>query len=266
MGSIAEEYCGEVRNDSKLYFALWTPERRLEPGAVGTIRSGSFFVPDNSHVRDFGMDSPAVEDDDPGEIELKSSKSVSISLKIAGETNPDAPNLPNAKAGVVVKFGKEASYIIRAGEVYENALSRIDLVKERVLELYRADKWPKDRVVVSSIVLCKKADILISRSSQNTVQIMAKGDIPAGGTVSLGDAEVEFELITSSGDQYNFLNTENCTPLFQLVGLKRSFPLVGRRNARTLRMMADVSDPALLAYLPDNEIKEHPEMVSVDLL
>ena len=223
MASIAETYANSVREDSGLYYAAWSPEARYSLGDVGILQNGKMFVQKTS-LKDEGIAFDEEPDEDPGSFDLTSKRDISISLKLSGEVNPSAPSLPSGKAGVVVGFGRSSNYIIRSEEVYEPRIRNMAAVEREVMERFKARRWQKEWVIISQLVRCVKVDILISKSSNTKVEILAKGDVPAGQYVNLGNVDFGFEITAGGGAVYNFLNTKNATPLFQLVGIRTRFP------------------------------------------
>lgn len=262
MASIAEMYCNSVKRDSGLYFAAWSPEGKYQLGDVGVLQNGKMFVKKTT-LKAEGIDWELEDDDAPGSLDLSSKRDTSVSLKISGTVNPSAPHLPQADAGVVVNLGREASYVIRSDRVFEPRIGNMAAVEREVLERFRnGGRWQKEWVIISQVVNCDKVDIVISKSANVKLEIRAKGNVPAGGTVNLGNVDAGFELVNTSGAIYNFLNTEKASPLFQLVGIKSRFPFghkIGTRGGAVI-------DPRSVAATPDDELRERADALFLGTL
>jgi hypothetical protein len=257
MMSISESYANAVRRDTGLYFAAWSPESRYNLGDVGVLQHGRMFVQKTS-LKDEGIDFDEAPDKDPGSVDISSTRDVSVSLKLSGEVNPSAPNLPKGEAGVVVSLGHESSYVIRSEKVYEPRISNMAQVERVVMERFKARKWEKEWVIISQLVQCARVDILIAKSSNTRVEIRAKGNIPVGTTVDLGDVNVGFEIVHTTGAVFNFLNTQNATPLFQLVGIRRRFPFGTSIGTRGRRMEVDAHS---VSMMDDQTLRDHADLL-----
>jgi hypothetical protein len=129
-----------------------------------------------------------------------------------------------------------------------------------ILERVRAGRWYLEWVVISQIVKAPRADILVSESSSSRVEITAKGDAKVGEVVQRGNVDAAFQITSQSGKVANFLNSENVTPLFQSVGLKRR--LLGRTRVTT---MTEALEPDSISGLTLEEIGAGEELY-LDLL
>ncbi|HEY0036343.1 MAG TPA: hypothetical protein VGB66_06620, partial [Longimicrobium sp.] len=177
-------------------------------------------------------------------------KDVKVTLKLASQVSTGAPSIPQANAGVVVEFGRQGAYVIKAGTSYEPRLANVARLEDEILARLKAGSWKKEWVVVSQLVKTPNASILVSQTSNAKVEITAQGDATVGQAVKLGDVKFSFGITSESGKVYNFLDAENITPLFQLVGVKRRF--LGRTNVGTLDFRADSAEIDA-ADLGDNE-------------
>jgi hypothetical protein len=261
MASIAEMYCNSVKRDSGLYFAAWSPEAKYRLGDVGILQNGKMFVQKTS-LKDEGIEWEEEPDTSSGSFDLSSKQGTSVSLKISGEVNPSAPHLPKGSAGVVVSLGREASYVIRSNEVYEPRIRNMADVEREVMERFKARRWQKEWVIISQVVHCAKVDIIISKSANVKLEIKAKGDVPVGTTVNLGNVDVGFEIVNTSGAIFNFLDTKDASPLFQLVGIQRRFPFghkIGSRDAREI-------DPRSPSAVPDEQVLQEADSLYLGTL
>lgn len=231
MKSIAEMYCSEVKKDTQIYFAQWLPNATIELGTVGVLH-GDVFIPKTSLQEEGITGIGEVADPSSTPLDIQSHKDVKVALKLAGQVSTGAPSIPQANAGVVVEFGHQGAYVIKAAASYEPRLGNVARLEDEILARYKAGKWKKEWVVVSQLVRTPKASILVSQTSSAKVEITAQGDATVGQAVKLGDVKFSFDITSEAGKVYNFLDSNNVTPLFQLVGVKRRF--LGKTNVGTL--------------------------------
>ena len=263
MGSIAVMYCKQVKRDSRLYFGQWMPNSRMELGTIGKREDGVLFVPKTSLSRQ-GIAFEVEEDEFSSPLDLQSSSGVRISTKLAGEVSADAPSIPKASAGVVVEFGRQAAYVIKAERSYEPRIADVAALETEILQRVKKKEWDPQWVVISQLVFTPMVSILISETKNARLEITAEGNATLGQQVKLGDAGFEFRITSESGKYYNFLNSEAVTPLFQLVGLRR-------RPLRTTKVgtLKYAPAPTSVAALDADEIAASEEIQSslyVDVL
>ncbi len=227
MASLAVTYCKKVKRDSRLYYAQWMPITKIELGSVGVLVDGVVYV-EKTTLRDQGIDFDVIDDPSSSPLDLLSSRETKISTKAAGEVSTTMPSVPQAKAGITVEFDSQAAYVIKAAQSYEPRLSNVARLEQEILDRFRRGEWRREWVVISQLVTTPAASILISQTRKSRVEITAEGQANVGQRVELGNASFEFQVSSQSGQVYNFLNTENVTPLFQLIGIKRR-PLGGVR-------------------------------------
>lgn len=257
--SIGTTYCKRVKRDTRVYFAQWFPTATIDLGQIGKLVDGAIFVPKTT-LEEEGIPFEITDDTTAAQLDISSSSEVKVTFKVGGQVSTTAPSIPQASAGVVVEFGRKAAYVIKAGQVFEPRITNVASLEAEILERVRAGRWDPDWVVISQIVKAPKADILVSESSSSRVEITAKGDAKVGEVVQLGNVDAAFQITSQSGKVANFLNSENVTPLFQLVGLKRR--LLGRTRVTT---MTEAMEPDSVSGMTREEIGAGEELY-LDLL
>lgn len=254
--SIAKTYCKRVKKDTRIYFAHWLPTSTVNLGTVGVLVDGAIFVPKTS-LAQLGIAFDVEDDQASSPLDFTSSHDVRIGLKLAGTLDPASPTIPQAKAGFVVEFGRKAAYVIKAEESYEPRIRNVAALEAEILERIRARTWDPQWAVISQIVHTPAASILISQTSSARVEITAEGNVNLGEQAKLGDATGEFRITSESGKVFNFLNTRNATPLFQLVGMKKN-PF-GRTRVGTLNVPLG---PTSVAGLSADEVARDEALLS----
>jgi hypothetical protein len=219
MSSPGELYVKGVRKKLHHYYAAWLPNEELSLGDVGILDKGIFFRRKKSLAL-LGISFTVRKDPHPTPFDLQSDKGVQITSKAAYQSTVQTPNIPVEKAGVAVDFSAKEAFVVKAPETYEPTIEDIDTVQTQIVDLYKKRKWRRQWVVIVKIVNAPIATILVSKSSQGKIELAAEGQFPAGSTVQLGQANLQFSVSFSSGDILALRNAQDVSPFFQLAGLK----------------------------------------------
>lgn len=219
--SLGRVYARKLHEDLVYYYAQWLPTQRIELGTVG-ILEGHLFRPQGT-LQDLGISfDPATEtldDLESSPLELVSSKGVTITTKLAGETNQSLPSIPQASAGIGVEFSSEAAFVIKGSEMYEPRIRPLFRIEKEIKKAYNAGTWKKNYAVVFSKLEAPHADIIISKSSNSKLELQAS--VTGGAAVvELGNAQVTFSITRHSGAVLTTMGAKDVTPAFQLMGLK----------------------------------------------
>lgn len=212
------------------YFAHWLPNSPLTLGTVGYLNRNVFHP--MSTLQDLGFQfDPAqdvVEDPSPTPIDFVSSRGVSIDVKLEGETNNSLPNVPKAKAGIRIQFAKEGGFALKAAESYEPRIRDIHRLKQAIERANKEKRWPDNYMVVTSLLHAPYADILISETSNCSIELQAEGDAN-GAPIELGKVSIGFAVKSISGSILNMLGSRNVNPAFRLWGLKSRWFSAGNK-------------------------------------
>jgi len=216
--SLAQLYIRGIRRVLGDYYAAWLPNEVLRLGDVGVLRANQFRRV--TSLQAFGVKFDARVDRSPTELDFSSGSDVHLVSKAAGELNEKLPGIPVARAGIGVQFDHAGGFVLKAPATYEHSIENIDQVQERILALFEQGRWKRDWAVIVKLVQAPSASILVAKSSGSSVELEAVGDVESGA-VTLGDADVRFELRRRVGDVIALPNARDISPLFQLMGVRR---------------------------------------------
>lgn len=225
MSSVAEVYAYGVLKQLKYYYAQWLPNAKIDLGTVGELENKCFFRPVSTLAAlgiDFSSTRDVLEDPDPTPFNLVSASGVIMETKIAGELSSTLKAIAVGKAGIGIEFSKEGAFVVIAKEAYEPRIQNLARLEKDIFQAYQDGRWKRNYVLVSSLVKSPYADIIISQSSQASVELEVGGGIQLP-QVELGNVEISFSVKRQSGTILNMLNSKNVTPIFQLSGLKRKW-------------------------------------------
>lgn len=190
--------------------ANFPPSRPIDLGAYGVMEHGYFKRYGN--IKDtFGIKYTPMPDESPSYETFQSDGSVGIKVGAKGDIG--VSGVPLLKAQIEFNFSSEKSLFFSAAGVKYIQMKSLDSVGERLVELYKQNKWKKKYVLVSSILEAGNTLILISGSDQCNVVVEAKSD--AIKEIDLANASAEFGFKTSSKVSYQIL-TPQCQLGFSL--------------------------------------------------
>lgn len=218
--SLEKVYCSGFRKQTGHYFTHWLPTQTISLGAVGVLEGDVFRVTDTlaDFDVDFDPENDVVRDPSPSSFKVLSSKTASVTFKLAGEANPKFPSIPTASAGVGIEFSAEGAFLIQAAEVFEPRIRSLQKLERGILRAYARGQWEKNFAVIYSIIEAPYADIVISESKASSLTLKATADGAVGG-VKLGDAEAGFTATNQKGAVLDMTGSRDVTPAFQLLGV-----------------------------------------------
>lgn len=243
MAELVELYSKGVKRKLKNYWAAWLPNTRISVGDIGTL-NGYLFEKATS-LRELNLKYHAEPDGDPSPLDLTSESGVALSFKAAGETSPSFAHVGSGDAGLKIDFGSEGAFILQSPETRDSEIGdRLNLQRQIVQAFERGD-WQKDWLVVTRVLKAASATVLLSKSSNASLELSAKANL-AGDVAALGSADAGITVKYQQGDTLTMIGARNVTPLFQLSRLKTGIFAQPKLITKSLR----ASDPSLVDLTP----------------
>jgi hypothetical protein len=248
--SIAEQYARNVKKDTRSYFASWLPLEKLDIGTVGILVHGCLLIRKTSLTAQ-GVSFDILNDNAAGAVDISSKSGVSITSKLAGAISADAPHIPEADAGIAIKFSKQAAYVIRSPKATVSRIADLAKLENELIAKHRKGEWHKDWVVITDVVNCESFDVLIAEGDSCSIELRAKVH-DNSSPVHLG-AGIGFEVMHMEGKTMHFLGIDKGTPLFQVAALRPSFPLLMPNELSKIGVLPSISedDELLLAHFDE---------------
>jgi hypothetical protein len=223
----------EELHDNLGYLATWLPTANVQVGDIGVISDGVFEK--KGTLKDLGIAFSSEVNPQTGEMEYASKDAVSIEVKGGGHAPvpAGAAGAVDAEASVVVSFNRADAVLFQAAGCKTTTLSNLMQVSNTILDLYDAGDWPKDRVVVTDVVVSDSATVLISSGSDAHIELSASGAVGAG-KASLANASLKFGGGRSSSIGTTIVGAKGTTALFKASGIKKKLfrrPVVTTRDA-----------------------------------
>ncbi|MFB2968467.1 hypothetical protein ACE1CD_05810 [Aerosakkonema sp. BLCC-F183] len=231
MGTPQEVYVNGIKKQLNNYYAAWLPSTKFQLGDVGFL-TGNLFNKVTS-LENLGISFKESPDHDSTKIEYVSESGVSRVIKVAGQLNPNLPNIPQGQAGIGIEFSKEGAFIIQAEESFEPFIDDLVKLEKDIRQAYQDGNWKSGWVVITQLIRSPNATIMISNSSQSKIELSAEGDVTLQG-ISLGNARAKFAVRAETGQIFKLIDAQNITPFFKLLQIAaRPWPVFNALNFRS---------------------------------
>jgi hypothetical protein len=209
--AIQEKYTGELRE--KLgYSATWLPMTHVRLGDVG--RLDGYVYEYLGSLKDYGISFSSAKGASMGVVDHVSSEGVQISSR----SHADVLALdPTAIGGTLsVKFSKQGAVLFRAEGCESEIIKRQNLIETEIIGMHERGAWPDGLVVVTEVVHAARAAIIVSSSSDATIELRGATDL--AGLVTAGS---RLEVVRSRDIATKIIMEGDLTPLFRAKGLRR---------------------------------------------
>ncbi len=242
MTELVELYSKGIKRKLKNYWAAWLPGTRYAVGDFGTL-NGYLFEKAGT-LAEFGIEFHAEPDSDPSPLDISSESGVSVVFKAAGEAHPAFAHVAKGQAGAKITFGSSGAFVLQAPAIFESEIGDQLNLRGQVVNAYVKGTWEKEWLVITRLVKAPSATVLISNSSNASLELEAKVKLSEG---ALGSANAGVTIKHQQGDTIKMIAGTNVTPLFQLSRLKTltwGKPKLVIKSARA-------SDPSMVDLSPD---------------
>lgn len=225
MASPMKFYLNQMKNKFG-YRATWEPKLPIEVGAVGKLHQGVFVRYTSLAAQ--GITAEIVSSPSSGDLDYSSQGGVTVTKKLSGEVAPpEAAQLGQADAGIVVSFGVANGVVFEAKNTTNQSISNLMEVKKSVIDKIRRGEWEKDTVIVTEVIEAESATIIISQEKNGKIELKAKGDVKAG-ELQLANANLELEVVGHRNLATKIIAAGGLRPLFKVMGVKKDiFGAVG---------------------------------------
>ena len=220
MNSPADLYVKGMRKKFEKYYAAWLPDETFRLGDVGAIENDFFIRLTSLHELGIEFEERPDTETEPSPMNFQSESGVEFSFKAAGEINPNLPNVPEAEAGVAVKFSELGAFVFNAQQSYAPSIENIAHVQKQILEAFKEGRWNSRWVVIVRLVVAPTATVIVSQSPDSEIELAAHGDISTT-SFNLGDANITLKTCHVKNDVLLIPSAKEITPLFQVGGLKK---------------------------------------------
>ncbi len=210
-----------------------TPDKLVRAGALTT-----------GFATRVGASIPSFEHDSNGDVEIAFGP---------------AAGAVDARVQAEIRFKRGDAMLVAYDGLTQLDVADAAEIAQTLLRQWSAGGWSLDRVVVTSVVTAA-AGVLVSGASESGGSVRLNARVGAGaGPFTVVDLAMKFELDRSTARNDSW-TVEACTPMYQVVRLKRTFLRkveedFGMKQGGRGAFPTDVP-PALISYVGD-----HPERV-----
>jgi hypothetical protein len=187
---------------------MWLPSEVVDVGAVGCIRDGVF--QQQTDLRQIGVSFKTTNQATRADFDYQSSSGVSGYFKLAGDESDLFTAVGKASAGVVFKFSRAGAVVFSAPACRVRSMQHERSVASA---LRRLSDWDRDWFVVSKVALASSATILVSGSSNSSVELRARGTLGPDG-VEILDLASNFSLASHKDMAVKIVASGKLSPLY----------------------------------------------------
>ncbi|MBC8081924.1 MAG: hypothetical protein H7Z21_01825 [Hymenobacter sp.] len=213
-----KQYTKEMKNRFG-YYAAWDPGIPCALGDIGVLKNNVFTR--LGSLTEQGIPFEALLDTTPVDMDYESRGSVTTTLKASGAATPTGSGLGQLDAGIIIEFSKANAVVFRAQSCLTHQLKDTIRLGAAVLEQFRAGRWDKNWVVITSLVEAKSATIVISKQAQGKIELKATANISAP-KLDVADGSFAFAQSFVRGIDTKIIAQAGLTPLFNVMGIKNT--------------------------------------------
>jgi hypothetical protein len=243
MTELVELYSKGIKRKLANYWPAWLPGTRFTIGDIGILNR--YLFEKVGELEELGLKYYAQPTDNSSPLDISSESDVSVSFKAAGETNSSFAHVGAAEAGLKIEFGAQGAFILQAPETFESEMGDRLNLQRQIIGAFNRREWEKDWLVITRLVTASSATVVISKSSNASLELSAKVNL-SGAAAGLGAADAGISIKHQHGDTLSMICGKNVTPLFQLSRLKTS--IFGTPKLLTKSFRA--TDPSMADLTP----------------
>ena len=144
-----------------------------------------------------------------------------------------------------IEFGSKGAFILQAPETFGSEIGDRLNLRRQIIGSFTKGIWEKDWLVITRLVTATSATVLISKSSNVSLELSTKANL-SGAVAALGAANAGINVKHLQGGTIGMIGGRNVTPLFQVSRLKSGFFGVPKFETKSLR----ANDPSLADLTP----------------
>lgn len=219
MANPSKFYLSHMNAKTK-YRATWDPTKQLKIGYIGKLEQGILSI--YSSLEKEGIRVELATDPAGAAMDYTSHDDVSITAKLSGTAPAAGSVFAASEAGFSFEFKSENSIVFQTGNHKIHQLVNLAEIEDSVLEKYKNGNWDKDWVIVTELVEADTATIIISNSSNGSLELKARTDVRAG-QLTLTDASLGLSVVREKGSTLKYITQSGLTPLYRVMGIRHPF-------------------------------------------
>ena len=234
MASPVKLYQQEMHNNIG-FFATWLPSSTMELGDFGVLEEGRFRR--MGSLKELGVPKQKIREGTSENMTY----SASADRKV-GASAGAASAIPVAKAELSIRFTRQGGYVFEAESIRNIEIAERFELAERLLQMYKQERWRKEWFLVDSMYVAKSATIIVSEDNSSEIVLQASSNVPLGA-LPLADPKLGLSVASSSGKIVHVIAQNDLKPLYSC--LKVRDPLIGSPSVEPVRGLGQPSGQAL---------------------
>ena len=252
MASIVKIYTSAIKDNFRPLFANWEPGGRVELGDYGFLEDNVFVYQGN--VKDIGIKFK-IRKDDTGDRKSFASQGTTQTNLSAGASG-DVNSVAKVNAEMEIKFSSEKAVFFNALDCKTDMIRDKAKLGEKLLELYKENKWKRSYVVVTDVVHSGATTIVISGSNDASICFQADTEVKE---LDLADANLKFHISSQKNIGYKVVGESGLVPLIGFSKIQNKFLWWGKEfNTFSTKSMS----PSFIDKVEDKE--NDPEKVEME--
>jgi len=218
MSSLASEYCDQLKQNFKTFYAPFPPNQPVQLGDYGVL-NGNIFVP-IGRVSDLGIDTGSIRrmPERASDFEFTTEGSVDVEFHAAGGATPTGVPI---KAGLDISFSKKFSVFFTAVKCIPTFIENQVSLGNSVVQALQSGRWQRKFVLITSLVEAGSTTIVVSAADQSGISLEASSAaVPA---IDLGDLSVKLAIKSTRSIGFKAITQGGLTPLIGLSKVKGVF-------------------------------------------
>jgi hypothetical protein len=217
MPSLYQQYTSEI-HDERGYWGTWEPNVHLTLGTCGPVQD--HVLRPEGDLGQFGIGFDIYHDPQPSDTDYSSRKGLTTTFQLKGGANT-IPAIPRGSAGVSIDFTRKEAVVVAVKGGREHRIADQNRLRTDLLEAAKAGRGiPKGWFVVTHLVECESATVLVALGSGAHFTMSAQADL-AAGLVDVANLGLGLAINSESNIGYRMIGEQGATPLFRGLRLKR---------------------------------------------
>jgi hypothetical protein len=219
MTDLAERYTREIR-DQMDQLGTWRPNERLSLGSLG-IMDGDRFVRQSDLKSEFGLTPGASRAIQEGNLSYHSEGGVNVDVGVGAHATNPGSTLIKAGTEIEVAFVKENAILLDLVNCTSRRIEDQLTLRRQILELWKERRWKPEMCAVVELVEATSMTALLSGGSKAGVSLKTTAEAAVTGTISLADAHLGLQVVSSKGIGLSLVAAPEATPLIRALRLKK---------------------------------------------
>ncbi|WP_157976286.1 hypothetical protein [Lewinella sp. IMCC34191] len=215
MANFEKRFFKDIYKNSGGFLPTWPLGRQVKLGDVVDIKHRRMDYLGNLSDPLLDIKITPGPDESQDETKWQSSKSVTITLKAAGETNPEVSNLPIDKAGIKVEFSKSGGFLFQPKGMNINRIENLVSVRSEAIKKLSAELFSMRSIfMIVEVGIVESYALTISESDSSLLELSVEGE-QSISTKDLARTDLNFQYKTESQLDFNNIGAEGGSIFFK---------------------------------------------------